>query len=864
MIFNRKPIFFVILMLLSVCIFQSCIPENKFLFVFNRTSVKNPPKDTTPFVFANEIKIENGVLAKDEQNRLETELNSYWDDTVKARTLQQFGIFYRIKDPQRFDTIGLQRSLYFMNSYLQSQGYYNAMLQPDADTAIFKRNSKPATSLIGGVVGGAVGDLLSKKNSITGGALGTVIGAGLGYGVGSFMDRNARKQFRVTSIMNISPGKRLKLDDVGYNLIDTGNSNPTDTALQQLTARINNETLLKKGDPYSKQIIAAELDRLVNWYRQNGFYKLRRENLAAFVDTTDQLTDSVIIDPFELARITAETAERRRQNPTADVTIMQATMAKDIPYDSTVVKQYYIGKVFYYPETNATTDIPDSLLAKNNFIERVTRSGAITMKHNKPDPVFRMRPLIRHTYLSRGELYNERLFFKTVNTLGQMGPWQQVDMRDSIRNDTIDFHIFLSPLKRYNLKADFELTRSTADFASSNNLFGLGGNLTLLDRNFRRRGIQWSSSVRGGVELNLEAGDKKLLQTVQFGLGQTFVIPHLTWPFNTRDKNFDAARTVVNVNASYTDRKEFFRLRSFVTNLGWEFRRGNEGYSLKLPNIELYSLDTLPKLEEAFRLNPFLRTAFNTGSVFSVIFTYNKTQGSNKNPYLSHFRRAGVEYAGFGLPALIPGLKDNLYHYIKGEAEYILKWQHPKTATVVRGFAGFGFNLINDPLLGKSLPFFKQFVAGGPNSMRAWGLRQLGLGSSTLSETATDFKDRFGDFQLEANIEYRFLLADVGGAKFSSAVFTDMGNIWNLKNDPANPKGQFKLGRVHEDVAIALGVGLLRLNVANFILRVDFALKLKDPVRTENRGWLDFGNFSWRNQYGTNNYAVQIGIGLPF
>lgn len=863
MIFNRKPIFYVVLILLSVCIFQSCIPENKFLFVFNRTSVKNPPKDSTPFVFDNQIKIEPGVIAKDEQNRLESELNNYWDDTVKARTLQQFGVFYRIKDPQRFDTIGLQRSLYFMNSYLQSQGYYNAALQPNADTVAFKRNSKPATSLIGGVVGGAIGTLLSKDQPITGGAIGTLAGGGLGYGVGSLMDRNARPQFRVTSIMNINPGKRLKFDAIAYNLIDTGNLNPADTILQQLTTQIQTETFLKPGDPYSKQIIASELDRLVSWYRQNGFYKLRREHLAALVDTTDQLIDSVIIDPFELARVTAEAAERRRLNPTADVTFMQATQAKDIPYDSSVVKQYYIGKVFYYPETNATTDIPDTLLAKNDFIERATRSGAIIMKHKRPEPMFRMRPLIRHTYLIRGELYNERLFYKTVNTLGQMGPWQQVDMRDSIRNDSIDFHIFLSPLKRYNIKTDFELTRSTGDFASSNNLFGVGGNLTLLDRNFRRRGIQWSSSVRGGVELNLESGSSNLLQTVQFGLGQTFVIPHLTWPFNTRDKNFDAARTVVNVNASYTDRKDFFRLRSLVTNFGWEFRRGNEGYSLRFPNVELYSLDTLYKLEQAFIQNPFLRTAFNTGSVISVIFTYNKTQGSRKNPYLSHFRRVGIEYAGFGLPALFPSLEDNLYHYLKGEAEYILKWQHPKTATVVRGFVGAGYNLINDPLLGKSLPFFKQFVAGGPNSMRGWGLRQLGLGSSTLSETAQDFKDRFGDVQLEANVEYRFQVADLGGAKFSSAVFTDIGNIWNLKKDPANPLGHLNLKRLPDDIAMALGTGL-RMNVANFILRVDFALKIKDPVRTQNNGWFDFGNFSWKNQYGNNNYAVQIGIGLPF
>lgn len=54
-------------------------------------------------------------------------------------------------------------------------------------------------------------------------------------------------------------------------------------------------------------------------------------------------------------------------------------------------------------------------------------------------------------------------------------------------------------------------------------------------------------------------------------------------------------------------------------------------------------------------------------------------------------------------------------------------------------------------------------------------------------------------------------------------------------------------------------------------------IKLKDPARLENNGWLDISNFTWRNhefdRYDVNgnlvgpkrnNYAVQLGIGLPF
>jgi outer membrane protein assembly factor BamA len=94
------------------------------------------------------------------------------------------------------------------------------------------------------------------------------------------------------------------------------------------------------------------------------------------------------------------------------------------------------------------------------------------------------------------------------------------------------------------------------------------------------------------------------------------------------------------------------------------------------------------------------------------------------------------------------------------------------------------------------MPFFKQYVAGGPNSMRAWQVRQLGWGSSAPD---TGFQDRFGDFQLEANIEYRFLVATLpGGIKMGSALYVDAGNIWLRKTygDAKLEGADFKFSRL--------------------------------------------------------------------
>ncbi len=803
MIFNRKPIFLLILLGLTVCLFPSCFPKGKFLFVFNRTSVKNPPKDT--FVFANEIHITPGIVSKDEQNRLESALSGYWDDSVRAREVQQFGVFYRIKNAQHFDTFALDRSSLFMRSYLQSQGYYDATLRDTFRIDTFRFGTKD-------------------------------------------------QQFRAIPIMYINPGKRLILDSIAYNFLDTARPRPSDTVLQQLALQTADQTLLRKGDPYSKQIIGAELDRLVNWYRQNGFYRLTREQIAAYVDTTDQLIDSLTIDPFELVRRIAEAAERRRQHPTADIDILQSRQVKDIPLDTIATKQYRIGNVYYYPQTSDTANV-DSLLKRNMFTVRGRND--VYMKYPGDRPIVNFNPLINHTYITKGELYNERLFFKTVNAFGQMGPWKQIELRDSLKGDTVDFHVFMMPYTKLNLRFSVDLTRSTGDFVSSNNLFGLGGNATLTHRNLFKNAIQSAFTGRAGVELNLDR-KQKLLQTVQGGLGLTFAFQNMFVTSVERQKKYDAARALVAFNANYTERKDFYRLRSLTANAGNEWVRGSLVQAIRFPNVEFYSLDVLPLLDAAFLSNPFLKTAFNTGNVLSVIYTRTQSRQSRLKPNKSFNLRMGAEYAGFGIS------QNTYYQYLKGEIEFIHKSQRQKSMSVYRAFIGAGYNLSNDPVTGKTLPFFKQFVAGGPNSMRAWGLRQLGLGSSLLSETAKDFRDRFGDLQIEVNWEKRFQIIDAGSAKFSSAIFVDAGNLWNIKNDTANPLGTFKFNKLYDDLAIAMGVGLLRVNVANFIFRVDFALKLKDPARRQYDGWLSPSKFTWKNENDRNNYAFQIGIGLPF
>jgi hypothetical protein len=367
----------------------------------------------------------------------------------------------------------------------------------------------------------------------------------------------------------------------------------------------------------------------------------------------------------------------------------------------------------------------------------------------------------------------------------------------------------------------------------------------------------------------------KPLQTLQASVSQNYSIPRLLTPVNIeRKKRLDYYKTLVSFNASYADRLNFFRIRSLVTSFGYEWKLRNHIFTFRPINIELYGLEVLDSLEKAFERNPFLRTAFNTGYVVGNLnFSFNKTFASPKRPHISNYIRASVEESG-ALLGRIKSLNDKVYQYIRVEGEFRQIIKFKKTDLAYRFFSGVGYNYSNDPKIGQTLPFFKQFIAGGPNSMRAWNIRQLGLGSSLLSDTSSVFRDRYGDIQLEANVEYRFPITVVGGVKINSAVFADMGNIWNLKSNVANPESKLEWQRLYRDIAIGVGTGL-RLDFNYFLIRVDFAYKVKDPARRANDGWMSIKDFEWRNKEFTvidangrvlkrNNYAFQLGIGLPF
>jgi len=661
-----------------------------------------------------------------------------------------------------------------------------------------------------------------------------------------------KKEWRTTVTMEVELNKKTLLDSITFQL--------SDPLLQNIALNNSQYSYLKKGQAFSNEVINNELDRLVALFRANGLYNFTKEKIFAEVDTIDASLMILELDPLSQITQITEAKEKKNQNPSWKISIQLRNLTKDI------TKQYRIGQQLFYSDI-AVLDIPDSLLI-NPPAKKDTLNDLV---HLYTIPKFKSALFKEQAFIQKGSLFNESSYYQTLNNFSSLGAWQQVDGRTTMVNDSVYLHYFLVPNPRRSINFDIEGSRNTAQLGSGN-LLGLSTNLTYRDKNVQRKAIPSMTSLRLGVELNLNSGGN-IAQTLLWNVGQTYSFPNLIIPFVKKEaKANQNVKSNFSIYGSYMDRLDYYQLKSFTTNWGYEWKKNKNGkqqlINYRPLNIELYLLNKFSKLDSLLILNPFLRSSFNEGNIVSQSLSYTNIGSSSKHPRQQEYVRLGIEEAG-GLLGLSQKLTNNFYRYLKLEAEYRSTYKYDNSEIAWRLMGGWGNNYSNNTRLSGQLPFFKQFTAGGPYSMRAWGLRQLGLGSSTFYNTSASSQnfDRFGDLQLEANFEYRFTFLQLGSYKIGSALFTDMGNIWNTRDLGNDINAGFKLDRLYKDLAIGVGTGL-RMDFDYFIIRIDYALKMKDPTRQNNNGWLNLSDMKWNeikpNGLKVNNYAWQFGIGLPF
>src|SRR5690606_3970702 len=97
-----------------------------------------------------------------------------------------------------------------------------------------------------------------------------------------------------------------------------------------------------------------------------------------------------------------------------------------------------------------------------------------------------------------------------------------------------------------------------------------------------------------------------------------------------------------------------------------------------------------------------------------------------------------------------------------------------------------------------SLPFVRQFFAGGTNDIRAFRARSLGPGTYRVPDNNMGLADQGGDVKMMLNSELRFKIVSI----LHGAAFVDAGNIWLRKEDPDRPGSAFKLKNSLDELAV--------------------------------------------------------------
>ena len=238
------------------------------------------------------------------------------------------------------------------------------------------------------------------------------------------------------------------------------------------------------------------------------------------------------------------------------------------------------------------------------------------------------------------------------------------------------------------------------------------------------------------------------------------------------------------------------------------------------------------------------------GSSFSISNNYdNRYDKTNFNQWKIKFQSAGLLTNLFlGNKRLnSEGLKTisdlPFSQFLKSELSYIKHWDIGANSTfATRYFLGFAIPYGNS----ENIPFSESFFGGGSNDNRAWEVYRLGPGSSGATD---EFNE--GNFKITLNFEYRFKMF----GRFNGALFTDIGNIWNLLDDTDDSSRKFNGFKDLSELAIGSGFGL-RYDSGLFVFRLDMGLKTYNPALVKSRRW--FKDFSLKKG------VFNIGLNYPF
>lgn len=627
-----------------------------------------------------------------------------------------------------------------------------------------------------------------------------------------------------------------------------------DPLLEYFVVNDSTSSLVKHYMRYNEDVFQKERERITKSLLNNGYFYFAPEYIYYLADTN-------------LAG----------NNVNITIGLKKYSEAYSESNDSLVYKnhpRFYIENVYVIPET--VTDFRGK--SNDIYMKDTTEYNGTKILHNRP-LVLRRRDLTRDITVSNGQLYQQEKAEETYKGLSSLKVFKSVFIqyvKNPYFSDKLDCYIVCQPVVKQAITVETEGTNTSGNL-------GVAGSIVFQNKNTFKGAelveLKLKGSLTAQKQFNTSEQTNNIdevpgtFNTVQFGPELNIYFPRPLFPFTLfyykKDGNekryFTQPKTILNLSYNYQSRPEFARTLSNIS-YGFKFTNSKGLFTYDVIPLEAYIVkaklfgnfrNELIALNDYFLLNSF-QDHLTTLSKISA--TYNNQFIPKKRNLM--YLRMSLSSSGNILRGMYNATdqpKDTLGRYqiygvpfsqfLKLEGDYRFYFKIRKLGKLVYRFAGG----IGKPLSNLSvLPYEQSFFSGGPNSIRAWRARTLGPGSYNQPDSITARYDKIGDIQLESNIEYRFHIFK----SFYGAWFADAGNIWTLNKDPNKPGGQFETDRFYKEIALGSGFGL-RYDFSFFVLRLDAAIKIRDPKYAENDRWTF-------NKRPLQDIILNFGIGYPF
>lgn len=596
------------------------------------------------------------------------------------------------------------------------------------------------------------------------------------------------------------------------------------------------ESLLKEGMKYNATLMEQEQNRLVNLFRNNGYFGFQKNWIHYSADTTlgnHTMSLTMIIDDFPVGN--------------GDSTV---------PHEPYYIENIYIDYDYKYNgETNTYTDTLTStdgyLFTLKDSEEQYTPQTITSSIHFEPGTKFNAAEVkSTYTHLSSLNLFRgtEIIFEPTTDS----------------NTRKLNAYVRMTPLDKRSLITDLELSTTSGSFGST-----LEG--SLLTRNSFGAGELMDFTLKFGIGQQVNPSEAKILNTVEYGAETSISFPRMWIPFKMNIPKRMVPKTKLLFSYGYIQRLEFTRSISKISlTYSW---RESETKTHSITPIDFNYVNLL-KIDPDYLNSLQFKTGFQSNLIQAIRYVFNYEAAITKNKTQSF--RGVAEYSGWFSAfdkwmdvdevtnqKVVNGVP--YAEYFKFEADYRYYYKSsPKHTLVFRFFTGVTYNYGNTPYLP---PFEKSYFGGGANDNRAWTAYRMGPGG--INKIAYENGEPYlvydkviatAPLKFNLNLEYRFPVL----GKIEGAVFSDAGNVFLFNRDygtslgtiyPNLEEGKFS-GNVLKKMALGTGLGL-RYNLDFFVFRLDMGVKVWDP------GEADGSEFVLMNT-SLKDITYNLAIGYPF